>query len=196
MSTPQPTSGFRRRHAGARAALHAGPNMTPMVDVVMVILVFFMASAAFVGPEWFLTAQAVSRTPPPTPTTPTGGGNTPVPEPLLRILLRTAPLTESSILALATFSLDGSKGQTSPVTADAAALNTAIRALLAKAELSTNLPASSIPLTARRAVILAEPEVPYLAVVLTRELLGQAGLTSVGIAAATADDLADPLLAK
>ena len=37
-------------------SLHFGPNMTPMVDVVMVILVFFMASAAFVGPEWFLNA--------------------------------------------------------------------------------------------------------------------------------------------
>jgi biopolymer transport protein ExbD len=30
--------------------------MTPMVDVVMVILVFFMAAASFVGPEWFLRA--------------------------------------------------------------------------------------------------------------------------------------------
>ncbi len=28
--------------------------MTPMVDVVLVILVFFMASAAFLGPEWLL----------------------------------------------------------------------------------------------------------------------------------------------
>lgn len=47
-----------RRHTklGARAAwdLHYGPNMTPMVDVVMVILVFFMASTAVLGPEWFL----------------------------------------------------------------------------------------------------------------------------------------------
>lgn len=30
--------------------------MTPMVDVVMVILIFFMASAAFLGSEWFLRA--------------------------------------------------------------------------------------------------------------------------------------------
>jgi biopolymer transport protein ExbD len=30
------------------------PNMTPMVDVVMVILVFFMATAAIMGPEWLL----------------------------------------------------------------------------------------------------------------------------------------------
>lgn len=31
-----------------------GPNMTPMVDIVMVILIFFMASAAIMGPEWLL----------------------------------------------------------------------------------------------------------------------------------------------
>lgn len=48
--------GFRRRRAVDVGSLHFGPNMTPMVDVVMVILVFFMASAAFVGPEWFLNA--------------------------------------------------------------------------------------------------------------------------------------------
>ena len=45
-----------RSRAGALAHwdLHYGPNMTPMVDVVMVILVFFMASTAVLGPEWFL----------------------------------------------------------------------------------------------------------------------------------------------
>jgi biopolymer transport protein ExbD len=36
---------------------HAGPNMTPMVDVVMVILIFFMTSAAILGPEWFLATS-------------------------------------------------------------------------------------------------------------------------------------------
>jgi biopolymer transport protein ExbD len=35
--------------------------MTPMVDVVMVLLVFFMASAAFVGPEWFLRGLIPKR---------------------------------------------------------------------------------------------------------------------------------------
>jgi biopolymer transport protein ExbD len=47
-----------RRRGTAREAydLHYGPNMTPMVDVVMVILVFFMASAAILGPTWFLRA--------------------------------------------------------------------------------------------------------------------------------------------
>ncbi|MCA9279919.1 MAG: biopolymer transporter ExbD [Phycisphaeraceae bacterium] len=30
------------------------PNMTPMVDIMMCILIFFMASTAFLGPEWFM----------------------------------------------------------------------------------------------------------------------------------------------
>jgi biopolymer transport protein ExbD len=48
--------GFRRRDALHSHSLHFGPNMTPMVDIVMVILIFFMASAAFLGGEWFLKA--------------------------------------------------------------------------------------------------------------------------------------------
>lgn len=45
---------FRNRSALARWEMHFGPSMTPMVDVVMVILVFFMASMSFLGREWFL----------------------------------------------------------------------------------------------------------------------------------------------
>lgn len=62
---------MRRRNALALHELHYGPNMTPMVDVVMVILVFFMASAAVLGPEWFLgtsipvKAPASESAPPP-----------------------------------------------------------------------------------------------------------------------------------
>ena len=48
------TTPFRRRSALHLHDLHFGPNMTPMVDVVMVILIFFMASATFAGAEWFL----------------------------------------------------------------------------------------------------------------------------------------------
>jgi biopolymer transport protein ExbD len=48
--------GVRKRSALAMYQSHYGPNMTPMVDVVMVILVFFMASAAILGPDWFLKA--------------------------------------------------------------------------------------------------------------------------------------------
>jgi len=43
---------YRDRRAAAYA--HFGPNMTPMVDVVMVILIFFMVSASLMGPEWLL----------------------------------------------------------------------------------------------------------------------------------------------
>lgn len=39
---------------------HAGPNMTPMVDVVMVILIFFMASTVIMGPELLLAAGLAS----------------------------------------------------------------------------------------------------------------------------------------
>lgn len=45
---------FRRRNALAMHDEQYAPNMTPMVDVVMVILVFFMASASVLGPEWLL----------------------------------------------------------------------------------------------------------------------------------------------
>jgi biopolymer transport protein ExbD len=31
--------------------------MTPMVDITLVILIFFMASATIAGPEWFLRAE-------------------------------------------------------------------------------------------------------------------------------------------
>lgn len=52
----------RRRSALAMYEAHAGPNMTPMVDVVMVILIFFMASAAILGPEWFLRTNLPKTT--------------------------------------------------------------------------------------------------------------------------------------
>ncbi len=48
---------FRKRNAAALYEAHHGPNMTPMVDVVMVILIFFMASAAILGPEWFVSTR-------------------------------------------------------------------------------------------------------------------------------------------
>ncbi len=65
--------GLRRRGALDQHTQHFGPNMTPMVDVVMVILVFFMVSAAFVGPEWFLRTllpQSAAKA----ASTPTGAG--------------------------------------------------------------------------------------------------------------------------
>ncbi|MBL8874186.1 MAG: biopolymer transporter ExbD [Phycisphaerae bacterium] len=68
---------FRRRNALAVHEEHYAPNMTPMVDVVMVILVFFMASASVLGPEWLLKTAL----PPSKPTV------VKVPEQMLRIEL-------------------------------------------------------------------------------------------------------------
>lgn len=56
MSMSSSRRGLRRRDALHTHSMHFGPNMAPMVDVVMVILIFFMASAAFLGSEWFLRA--------------------------------------------------------------------------------------------------------------------------------------------
>ena len=55
----------RRASRGARfiEALHHGPNMTPMVDVVMVILIFFMASASLLGPELLLRSGLADAPP-------------------------------------------------------------------------------------------------------------------------------------
>jgi biopolymer transport protein ExbD len=58
---------YRRRNARALYDAHYGPNMTPMVDVVMVILIFFMASTAFLGPEWFLKTNLPVTGPAPAP---------------------------------------------------------------------------------------------------------------------------------
>jgi len=38
-----------------KSAAHVGPNMTPMVDLVMCILIFYMLSSTFMMPELFLT---------------------------------------------------------------------------------------------------------------------------------------------
>lgn len=38
-----------------------GPNMTPMTDIVLVILIFFMAGSAFLGQEWFIKSELLKR---------------------------------------------------------------------------------------------------------------------------------------
>ena len=53
---------LQRRDAAFTRAHSIGPSMTPMVDVVLVILIFFMASTTFIGPEWLLRS-ALPRTP-------------------------------------------------------------------------------------------------------------------------------------
>lgn len=43
---------LRRRDAAFVREQFAGPAMTPMVDVTLVILIFFMATASVAGREW------------------------------------------------------------------------------------------------------------------------------------------------
>ena len=43
------------RHA---TRFEAGPNMTPLVDIVMVILIFLMLVGTFASSEWFLEQKA------------------------------------------------------------------------------------------------------------------------------------------
>jgi biopolymer transport protein ExbD len=45
----------------------SGPNMTPLVDVVMVILIFLMLAGTFAGTEWYLVSNLPLRS--------SGGGN-------------------------------------------------------------------------------------------------------------------------
>jgi len=54
---------------GARS----GPMMTPMVDVVLVILIFFMGSATIAGQEWFLRGAVRGDETPPDRGTASGG---------------------------------------------------------------------------------------------------------------------------
>jgi biopolymer transport protein ExbD len=39
----------------------SGPNMTPLVDVVMVILIFLMLAGTFAGTEWYLVSNLPLR---------------------------------------------------------------------------------------------------------------------------------------
>lgn len=47
---------LNRRSVFDKSNQRSGPMMTPMVDVVLVILIFFMASTTIAGYEWFLEA--------------------------------------------------------------------------------------------------------------------------------------------
>src|SRR4051794_22657744 len=49
-------SSYIRRRGPLRKMGHIGPNMTPMVDVVLCILIFFMLGTTFAGSELFLTS--------------------------------------------------------------------------------------------------------------------------------------------
>lgn len=52
--------GLRKRSVFDHSNQRFGLMMTPMVDVVLVILIFFMASTTIAGYEWFLQASIES----------------------------------------------------------------------------------------------------------------------------------------
>lgn len=77
---------LRRRSVLDHHGPRIGSSMTPMVDVVLVILIFFMGSATIVGHEWFLKAQVA---PSDTPGKADQSGSVALPVPVIEIGLRT-----------------------------------------------------------------------------------------------------------
>lgn len=154
---------LRRRDAQTRWRLHYGPSMTPMVDVVLVILVFFMASATVAGPEWFLGAAIPDWAP---AAGPAAGG---APEP--RAEARTAILPEARF----EIRLDADGGVTRVT-----GLGLRDAPLDALAPAAAALGAS---IDARDAiiVIVAGAQVPYADVVAAHDAFLGAGLERVAI---------------
>lgn len=50
----------RQRGLFKKTPVHIGPNMTPMVDVVMCILIFFMLGSTLATPELFLKSNTAA----------------------------------------------------------------------------------------------------------------------------------------
>jgi biopolymer transport protein ExbD len=145
--------------------LHYGPNMTPMVDVVMVILIFFMASAAIMGPEWFI------RTALPAPTPPQAAAINPPPDaPGVRLRLELAREGALTRVTLVRADAGATEAQRSPRALTLAELSTVLR------ELAGDAPAEAVVL------IKAGPEVPYADVVGAHEACQRLGITRVGLA--------------
>lgn len=87
-----------------RAAPHVGPNMTPMVDVVMVILIFFMLGSSFASPDWYLTNN--------TPAIKGGLKNVKVQKmPATRILIKLTQIGSHTRASIAAFQTEDLSGQ-------------------------------------------------------------------------------------
>jgi len=148
------TAGWRRRDARTSYEAHVGPNMTPMVDVVMVILIFFMASTVILGPEMLLAAglEDKAKTDQPTDADPRFAIEKPVFEIRLTIF--------DGAVAVSGFGLTD---------APLSQLAGAARALAADAG------------SGARIVINPDDSVPYEAVIRAQDMLNSAGLTGIGL---------------
>lgn len=148
----------RKRNAQSLYDVHYGPNMTPMVDVVMVILIFFMAGTVILGPEWFLRSSL--------PVVGEGDPNAPQPQ---RARLRLAGDVEN--------------GVTVAISIDDGAEMAPMSLGLAEdylARLAGDQPAAGL-------VVLVQPEktVAYDAVVRLHETCARLGIERVGIVPGT-----------
>jgi len=133
-----------------------GPNMTPMVDIVMVILIFFMAGTALVGPEWVLRAAipAEGRG---------GGGAAPFELPAARFEVGLAVSgggTVVSGLGLADGTLAEAEGALAALGADSAGANLIV-------------------------MLRPAADVPYRDVVRLHDACEKAGITRVALASPT-----------
>lgn len=153
--------GLRRRDALHAHSLHFGPNMTPMVDIVMVILIFFMASAAFLGNEWFLKAAIPFEA---------GRGRSPEKknDPLA------LPPTRTDIL------LDVDANGRTVVTLGAALRRASVEQFIAHiARFKSDSSAGDIEV-----IIRPDPRVPYADVVRVHAACDEVGIYKVGIGVA------------
>ena len=148
------TAGWQRRDARTNYEAHAGPNMTPMVDVVMVILIFFMASTVILGPEMLLAAGLENKAEPepPTDTDPRFSIEQPVFE--IRLTIFDGAVAVSGL------------GLTDAPLSELAG---AARALAAGA-------GSGV-----RIIVNPDDPVPYEAVIRAQDLLHGAGLSEIGL---------------
>lgn len=131
--------------------MHFGPNMTPMVDVVIVILIFFMSATAFMGPEWFLEAAIPA---------PGGSADTDpydLPAATLKVELRAAQgVTLATGLGLSSATIDQLGARLD--------------------EIGTNVSSEEAFI-----LLLPRPDVAYRDVVRVRDICERAGLTNVAL---------------
>ncbi|MBU6414026.1 MAG: biopolymer transporter ExbD [Planctomycetes bacterium] len=157
-----------RRHRTSRETydLHYGPNMTPMVDVVMVILVFFMASAAILGPTWFLRAAL--------PPAPKDAATTPAKDDLLRMRISIERSPEGTVFVRWTEAKGDAAPQPSP------------KAFATIAELKQRLNDLVRQHQSWRMVVLIDPRpnVPMQDVVTVHAACQALGIEKVGLASA------------
>lgn len=143
---------LRRRDALHVWELHYGPNMTPMVDVVMVILIFYMAAASFVGPEWFLDALVPQRHQPQT----SGGLVLPPARFTVRLVVEDGGRTSATGLGLADAGLDAMGNRIAALTGEVGADEIMIE-------------------------IIPAPDVPYQDVIRVHDACERAGVDRVSL---------------